>query len=257
MLKFFKLWPIWFPDGKGTGKRCILNQLIHHQQANRREAGACWERPGYKYNVTTSALLCAAERQKAEEEEEEDGGHWAGATEAEKQGRTKVRASLRICFTSVLIDVKTTSAAATQSLKPHYTSLTVFHLLLLPNTRGRSSKWRAISTYRSSLCSTTSFHLASVRANERILFKLIKLANMFWQNAFFSKDEITVHVFSIPYDFILLNCLQHAHLVMGKCLFGPQCIRRRCNYRFWTLRLPRTELANSKIISWLIWIRIK
>lgn len=50
-------------------------ELAHpHQPANRSEAGACWERPGYKYNVTTTAFVCAAERHKAcgEETEEEE-----------------------------------------------------------------------------------------------------------------------------------------------------------------------------------------
>lgn len=77
-------------------------ELAHpHQPANRSEAGACWERPGYKYNVTTTAFVCAAERHKAcgEETQEET------LNMKEKQ-RTKIRPSLRICFTSV--NTKTT-----------------------------------------------------------------------------------------------------------------------------------------------------
>lgn len=56
-----------------------------HQPDTRREAGACCEQPGYKYNVTTTGLACAAERQEAYREETRD----AGAERPKRNGKDK------------------------------------------------------------------------------------------------------------------------------------------------------------------------
>ena len=85
-------------------------ELAHpHGPANHSEARACWERPRYKYDVTTTGLVCATERQKARWEETEKKKRKKGGnkktetadTEHERQEkRTKVRPSRGICFTS-------------------------------------------------------------------------------------------------------------------------------------------------------------
>ncbi len=87
-----------------------IELLRLHQPANHSESEARWEQPGYKYNVTTAALVCAAERQKAcweeTEERREEGRVKRKETLSKKdRGRkkksTKVRSSARVCLTSV------------------------------------------------------------------------------------------------------------------------------------------------------------
>lgn len=107
-------------------------ELAHpHGPANHSEARARWERPRYKYDVTTTGLVCAPQRQRACWEETEkkkrkkEGSKKTetGDTEHERQEkRTKVRPSLRICFTSSRCEKHSRS----HNLKPKI-SLSIIH----------------------------------------------------------------------------------------------------------------------------------
>lgn len=61
-------------------------ELAHpHRPANRSEGCACWERAGYKYDVTTTAFVCV-HRRVTESLPGGDGGEEGGEEEDNEMG---------------------------------------------------------------------------------------------------------------------------------------------------------------------------